>query len=72
MDVAHDGPALVTVFGFRDDDALRRFVDDPALDELAKAFDAFGGPHDHRAFRAPPIYRAATLSAERPATAATP
>ena len=72
VDVAHDGPALVTVFGFRDDDALRRFVDDPALDELAKAFDAFARPHDHRAFRAPPIYRAATLSAERPGTSATP
>ena len=66
VDVAHDGPSLVTAFGFRDDDALRRFVDDPALDELAKAFDAFAGPHDHRVVRAPPIYRAATLSAERP------
>ena len=70
VDVAHDGPALVTAFGFRDDAALERFVDDPALDQLARDFDAFAGPHGHRVVRTPPIYRAATLSAERPAAPA--
>jgi len=70
VDIAHDRPSLVTAFGFRDDDALRRFVDDPALDELARAFDAFAGPHDHRVIGAPPIYRAETLSAERPGASA--
>jgi len=66
VDVAHDGPSMVTAFGFRDDAALARFVDDPALDQLARAFDAFAGPHGHQVVRQPPIYRAATLSAERP------
>ena len=70
VDVAHDGPSLVTTFGFRDEDALRRFVDDPAVDQLARAFDAFAGPHDHRVVGAPPIYRAAMLSAERSGTPA--
>jgi len=65
VDVARDGPSLVTTFGFRDEEALKRFVDDPALDQLARAFDAFAGPHDHRVFGTPPVYRAATLSAQR-------
>jgi mono/diheme cytochrome c family protein len=68
VDVAHDRPALVTAFGFRDDAALARFVDDPALDQLARDFDAFAGPHAHQVMRSPPVYRAASLSAERPAS----
>jgi mono/diheme cytochrome c family protein len=63
VDLAHDGPALVTVIGFRDDGALRRFLDDPATDALGKRFDDFIGPHGHRIFRQTPVYRVAGLSA---------
>src|SRR5438046_9389004 len=45
VDVAHDGPSMVTAFGFRDDAAPARFVDDPALRQLARASDALAGPH---------------------------
>ncbi|HZP41086.1 MAG TPA: c-type cytochrome [Candidatus Binatia bacterium] len=55
--------ALTTTLAFRDDDALRRFLEEPAGQALGRAFDAFIGPHDHGLFRTPPVYRAATLSA---------
>jgi mono/diheme cytochrome c family protein len=55
--------SLTTVFAFRDDAAVRRFLDDPAGQALGRAFDSFVGPHDHALFRTPPVYRAATLSA---------
>jgi cytochrome c len=62
VDVAHDGPALATIIGFRDEAALKRFLDDPATDPLGKKFDEFIGPHIHRVFRRPPVYRADSLS----------
>jgi len=63
VDVTRDGPALATVIGFRDEASLKRFIDDPATDELGKKFDEFIGPHQHRVFRQAPVYRAASLSA---------
>ena len=63
VDATRDGPSLVTVLGFRDEDALERFLDDPATDLLGQKFDDFIGPHAHLVFRRPPLYRAAALSA---------
>ena len=58
------GPQLLcTVVGFRDEAALRRFLDDPGAAALGKRFDDFIGPHAHRIFRQAPVYRADTLSA---------
>ncbi|HJQ84729.1 MAG TPA: cytochrome c [Candidatus Binatia bacterium] len=62
VDVTHDGPALTTVIGFRDDAALRRFLDDPSGEAVKARFDEFVGPHGHRIYRLPPVYRVATLS----------
>src|SRR5437879_9272718 len=36
VDTTRDGPSLVTVLGFRDEDALERFLDDPAPDLLGQ------------------------------------
>jgi hypothetical protein len=63
VDVTRDGPALATVIGFRDEAALKRFIDDPATDVVGKKFDEFIGPHLHRVFRQTPVYRASSLSA---------
>ena len=63
VDTTRDGPSLVTVLGFRDEDALERFLDDPATDLLGQKFDDFIGPHAHLVFRRPPLYRATALSA---------
>jgi hypothetical protein len=63
VDVSRDGPALTTVIGFRDDAAMKRFLDDPTTDELGRKFDEFIGPHSHRVYRQQPVYRAASLSA---------
>jgi mono/diheme cytochrome c family protein len=67
VDLGHGGPAVTTVFGFTDEESLGRFLDDPATDDLGAKFDSFIGPHDHRVYRSSPLYRAASLSAERPA-----
>ena len=60
VDTTRDGPSLVTVLGFRDEDALERFLDDPATDLLGQKFDDFIGP---LVFRRPPVYHATALSA---------
>jgi mono/diheme cytochrome c family protein len=62
VDTAKDGPAVSTVLAFRDQGALTRFLDDPNTDVLGRKFDDFIGPHGHRVFRTPPVYRAPTLS----------
>ena len=62
VDLTRNGPALATVIGFRDEAALKRFLDDPKTDPLGVRFDSFIGPHTHRVFRHLPVYRAATLS----------
>jgi mono/diheme cytochrome c family protein len=63
VDTARDGAPVSTVVGFRDEAALRRFLDDPRGEALGLKFDEFVGPHGHKVFRTPPVYRAATLSA---------
>jgi len=63
VDATRGGPSLVTVLGFLDDAALKRFLDDPTTDALGKKFDEYIGPHAHLVFRRPPLYRAASLSA---------
>jgi mono/diheme cytochrome c family protein len=63
VDLTRDGPSLVTVLGFRDEAAVKRFLDDPATDALGRRFDDFIGPHLHRLFRRLPLYPAASLSA---------
>jgi hypothetical protein len=57
------GPPLATVIGFRDDAALKRFLDDPAAADLGAKFDSFIGPHAHRVYRRLPVYRVDALSA---------
>lgn len=56
--------ALTTVFGFRDEAALRTFLGDPAMAELWKQFDAFVGPHGHVVADRPLVYRVQSLSGE--------
>ena len=63
VDTAHDSRSVVTVIGFRDEAALRRFLADPGSDALGQKFDEFIGPHGHKVFRVPPVYKAETLSA---------
>jgi mono/diheme cytochrome c family protein len=62
VDNTRPGPALLTMFGFRDDMALSRFLHDPAGSALKQHFDDFVGPHGHQLFRTPPIYRVGELS----------
>jgi mono/diheme cytochrome c family protein len=63
VDTSRDGPPLATVIGFRDDAALKRFLDDPSAAELGTKFDSFIGPHAHRVYRRLPVYRVDALSA---------
>lgn len=63
VDVRRVGPPLVTVFGFTDDAARDRFLNDPATQALGDRFDSFIGPHGHDSVRLPPLYRAPSLSA---------
>jgi mono/diheme cytochrome c family protein len=65
VDVTRDGPALATIMSFRDDQALKRFLDDPAGSGLKTRFDEYVGPHQHRVFRTLPAYRVESLSATR-------
>ena len=53
---------MTTIIAFRDDAAVRAFLNDPRSVPLGDAFDAYIGPHGHQTFRRPPIYRAPTLS----------
>jgi hypothetical protein len=62
VDVAKPAGALTTVFGFRDEAALRTFVGDPAMVEVWKRFDALIGPHGHVASDRPLVYPVASLS----------
>jgi len=63
VDTSREGPPLVTVIGFRDDAALKRFLDDPSAADLGAKFDSFIGPHAHRVYRRAPVYRVDALSA---------
>jgi mono/diheme cytochrome c family protein len=62
VDTTRPGGALSSVFGFRDEAALRNFMGDPASAALWQQFDAFLGPHGHMSTDRPLVYRAASLS----------
>ena len=65
VDTTRPAQVVTSVWGFRDDAALRAFVNanDPATVAVGTEFDAFVGPHDHKEFMTRPIYRAPELSA---------
>lgn len=65
VDLTREGPSMVSVFGFRSEEARERFLadPDPAAQALAEEFDSFIGPHPHRPYARPPLYRAPSLSA---------
>jgi hypothetical protein len=63
VDTTKGRTAITTVFGFRDEAALRTFMGDPATAETWKEFDGFVGPHGHLATERPVVYHASTLSA---------
>jgi mono/diheme cytochrome c family protein len=65
VDATRPGHVVTSVWGFRDDAALNAFIttNDPATIAVGTEFDAFVGPHDHKVFRTPPLYRAPGLSA---------
>jgi hypothetical protein len=63
VDNTRPGPALTTVFGFRTDAARERFLASHELEGIQTQFDAFIGPHPHRSYRRPPVYKAPSLSA---------
>jgi mono/diheme cytochrome c family protein len=65
VDALRPSQVVTTMFGFRDEAALRVFVSatDPATVAVGTEFDAFVGPHDHRVLTTAPVYRAPGLSA---------
>lgn len=63
VDLTRDGPSIASLFAFRDDAARDRFLASPAAATLGQRFDSFIGPHPHRTFARPPVYRAPSLSA---------
>jgi hypothetical protein len=63
VDAAKSSASLTTLFGFRDEAALRNFMGDPGTSDVWKEFDGFVGRHGHVATAHPVVYRAATLSA---------
>lgn len=65
VDVTRPGPAVTSVFGFRDAQALNAFLatHDPNTIAVGNEFDSFVGDHDHHVFTRPPIYKVPGLSA---------
>jgi hypothetical protein len=62
VDVAKPSGALTTIFGFRDEAALRTFVADPAMADAWRRFDALVGPHGHVASDQPLVYPVPSLA----------
>lgn len=62
VDAAKPTATLTTIFGFRDEAALRNFMGDPGTADLWREFDGFLGPHGHLATEHPIVYRASSLS----------
>jgi len=56
------GPAIVSIFTFRDQQAAARFLDTPEGLALGEHWDSFIGPHGHTLSLLPPVYRADSLS----------
>jgi len=63
VDTTRQGPPLISVWSFRDMEALNRFIADPSTQALGEQFDSYIGPHPHLVFRTPPVYRVPGLSA---------
>ncbi len=63
VNLTHEGPSMVSILGFLDDAARERFLSDPATEALGNKFDEFIGPHPHRSYQRPPLYRVPSLSA---------
>jgi mono/diheme cytochrome c family protein len=57
------GPAVVSIFTFRDQQAAAAFLDSPDGIALGERWDSFIGPHGHTLSLLPPVYRAESLSA---------
>lgn len=57
------GPALVSIFTFRDEQAAEAFLSAPAARVLGEEWDSFIGPHGHVLSRLPPVYPVESLSA---------
>jgi hypothetical protein len=62
VDLSRAGPALTSVFAFRDEAALRNFMGDPGSVALWNQLDGFIGPHGHLTLDRPLVYRAPSLS----------
>ncbi len=62
VDNTRPGPGMIAMFGFADDAALSRFMQDPAATALKDKVDEFSGAHGHQIFRTPPVYRVESLS----------
>jgi hypothetical protein len=62
VDNTRTGGGLVTMFGFRNDAALSRFMSDPEGSQLKQKIDDFALAHGHQVFRTPPVYRVDALS----------
>lgn len=64
VDLTRPGPAVTSVFGFRDTAALNAFMatHDPAAIAVGAEFDAFVGEHEHKVFLRPPLYKVPALS----------
>lgn len=56
------GPALVSIFTFRDQRAADAFLGSPDATVLGDRWDSFIGPHGHVLSRLPPVYRVESLS----------
>ena len=63
VDFAREQNPYTSVFGFRDEHALRRFMQDPQAEVLGLEFDAFIGEHGHETQSWRPMYRVPSLSA---------
>src|SRR5262245_50957935 len=62
VDNTRPGPGVITMLGFKDDEALGRFMHDPAATALKQKLDEFASAHGHQIFRTPPVYRVESLS----------
>jgi hypothetical protein len=62
VDYEREQAPYTSIFGFRDMDALQRFMNDATAEKLGLEWDAFIGEHGHTQHLLPPVYRAASLS----------